>query len=306
MAFTPTLRGTDEPVLSKQTWKSSNTSGGTYQEDWRGLNLSKMTTKFNGVMYIAQSAELSYSNGVSELNISWGSAGGGISSGGNTSSLEITTDRWEFPKPITNKPIFDHPDFVEAFDRYCAFSIGSTPPVTDSYLAKYKTAFMAGADSNAVFPDQFQFFKDNWTTFQAAWVYETIVIENFLTSYVSNIKTYRDTGYSLVHTTIAPAYWSKNVADKNINCRYTPAQFISEVTDPSLWFFPMPGRLQYKAADAVSDLQDRYATFNTSLYYPIGWLKDASSEQTVQRGKIEIQTSYTLDRWSNYIYARAT
>ena len=114
---------------------------------------------------------------------------------------------------------------------------------------------------------------------------------------------YQSSQYSLRHTTNTPNYWSRNVADNNVNRIYTQSQLIAECTDSTLWYFPLPGRLQYKLAASYADFA---AQTPTRANYQIGWLKSASSETTTGRSRNEIQTGFVLDQWPLDVYPLAT
>ena len=78
---------------------------------------------------------------------------------------------------------------------------------------------------------------------------------------------------------------------------YTTAQLLNEVTNPNLWSFPLPGRLQTK-------LQNIPAPAGVANFL-WGWRKLPSTEITVPGNFIEITTEYWLEHWSTFYYTAA-
>lgn len=104
--------------------------------------------------------------------------------------------------------------------------------------------------------------------------------------------------YVLRHSTNVAANYAANIADANIEKTYTTAQLTSEVTDASLWTFPMPGRLVYKIQNIPAP------TAKTNFLW--GWRKLPSTETTDANNRIRITTEYWLEHWSLYIYPAVT
>jgi hypothetical protein len=292
---TPILRGSSDVKLQKQVFSWDATRGGDYSEIWQALDPSKAAAFYNGKVYTTRSAQMTITNGTAELELKWGAAadGGGP---GAPNGIEVTTDRWECPQPTAQKPVFEHPQFLAYLnDLLAAQGLASTDEIVAEAIANWRKAAAAG---------------QKFAEFQPAW--DTFLVSNPAAAgymarcyrLVTNDQThYQASLYSLRHTTNAPNYWSLNRADVDVNRIYTPAQFMAEVTDGSLWYFPLPGRLQFKLAAAVSNL---IATIPARTNYLIGWLKDASAETSIHGGRIEIQTEYKLDQWSTDLYAAAT
>lgn len=298
---TPTQRGTLAPLLQKETYTWENTRGSSYQQEWKGLGVAQMISLWNSKVFTAQRASLTYGQGTAEMRIEW--AGSPASGGaGAASSLEVTLDRWECPEPKLDRPVFAHPKFLSGIVTYLtSVSISVTDANVSSVIAfwnKYaaqKTPFALAlaADGSTA----------NWATFAGAY---PALAGFMLRSYnlVLNDQThYQSSAYALRHTTNCPNYWSRNVADSNVNCILSPAQFMAEATDASLWYFPLPGRLQYKLAAAMTGFA---AVTPARDNYLIGWLKSAAAEATVAAGRIEVQNSYVFDQWSTDLYAPAS
>lgn len=292
--------GTDEPVLQQRIWRWTPQTAGSYDEVWRGLNLAKMTAKYNGLVYTSNEAELTSSGAIAELKIKWGATGGGA----GASSLAVTTDRWECPEPEVTKPVFDRPQFIAALQVLAAY-FSVTPD--DVFIANAVSAWSKGAASNTQFDDFSDTLKigsrtinkAGWNDFVSHYPNEAGLLIRDYRKVVCGQTYYYDSQYSLRHTTRAPNYWSRNVSDDNVNTIYSPARFMAEVTDGSLWNFPLPGRLQFKLAASVTALTARLP----SRYgYQIGWLKKASGETAIHGGYIEISTAYLLDQWSTDLY----
>jgi hypothetical protein len=288
-------RGDDNPQLQKKTYTYEWTRGGTYAEEWKGINPDKMIAQWNGSIYTAQSAQMSINQGVAEMKIEW-SAQPGSGGTGDPGTIQVTTDRWECPEPRAEKPLFEHPLFIAGLYSYGSSSGGA---VDDVWLTEQVCAWKKAAESRQKFSDFTAPYQTYWNTFVAANPFYGGLMIRFYRMMANDQTHYQTTQYSCRHTTNAPNYWGLNQADLNVNAIYSPAQFMSEVTNGSLWYFPMPGRMQYKLSTAVSAL---LATTPSRSNFLIGWLKGASAESTVARGRIEIQTQYVLDQWSTDIY----
>ena len=290
----PTLRGNDNPIRQKRTWTFNASSGGTYVEEYRGINLNKMIATWNGQVYTAQSGEMSYENGVAQMRIEWGASGAGGSTG-NINTIQVTTDRWDCPEPRIDRPIMQHPTMYAIISALASAESGGDTWANRNKIAKVireavasSTDFSANMNSNAA----------GWAAFTAGAYY--LPLMRLAQMMISDQTVFKSSQYAVRHTTNAPAGWGLNRADIGVNSIYSQAEFLSEVTNSSLWYFPMPGRLQYKLAAAYST----FAAAAPSLTgYEVGWLKGPSGESSAANGRIEIQTTYELEQWSTDLYA---
>lgn len=294
---TPTLRGNDNPIRQKRNWTFNANSGGSYIEEYRGINLAKMIAQWNGTVYTAQSGELAYENGVATMRLEWATAGGGGGGTGNNNSIEVTTDRWECPEPRFDKPLLQHPTMTAIIIALAGAESGGDSWANRNKIAKnIREAINAAED----FKTSMAASCAGWTAFAAGVYYEPLL--RLAQMMISGQDSYQSSQYAIRHTTNAPGGWGLNRADVAVNKIYSQAQFLSEVTDSSLWYFPMPGRLQYKLAAAYT----AFAALAPSLTgYAVGWLKGPSAESSAANGRVEIQTNYVLDQWSTDIYAQA-
>ena len=293
----PIYRGNTAPQLQKQVYSWNAQRGGQYAESWQGLDPALASAYYNGRIYTCQEAQMTVTNGVAELELKWGASGTGGGPGA-ANSIEVTIDRWECPEPKIEKPVFNHPTFLAYFSAALTF-FGVTP--TDDNIAVYLAAWRAGAASGTDFRNFIP--GSNWATFVAANPTAAGYLARGYQKVANDQTHYEDCVYSVRHTTECPNYWSLNRADQNVRCIYTPAQFMSEATDGTLWYFPLPGRLQFKLAAAVSTLT---GVTPARAYYLIGWKKSASGETSIHGGRIEINTTYVLDQWSTDLYNFAT
>jgi hypothetical protein len=319
---TPVNRGTSDPVLQKQTYQFDWRRGGTYTEEYKGISQAKMIQKYNGVVYLVSNAQLSLANSMAELRLEYSGDG----SSGSTSSKALTIDRWEIPEPKTEKPLVSHPGIYDIF--YFLGGLDNGLGATDAAVQNYTAQFQKGVAALALPNDQTDktlsppVVTPGWFTAAnfPGWS-ELTSVPNYipLAAYLTrqynkclNGQThYQSSAYSVRHTTNTPSYWSANISDFNVNCIYTTAQMLSELTDPSLWNFPLPGRLQYKISAA--DAAFIQALTNTMLGspslnrygYQVGWLKSPSAEASVGRNRVEIQGEFVLDQWSTDTYALA-
>lgn len=105
--------------------------------------------------------------------------------------------------------------------------------------------------------------------------------------------------YVLRHTTNVGNGYSVNVADENVECVYTTAQLVAEVSDADLWAFPCPGRLIYK----IQNITPQFATDDELRW---GWRKLPSTETTAANNRVDISTEYVLYGWSKLLYSAAS
>lgn len=301
MSTAPIIRGNDEPQLQRIRYTKNASTGGQVTEEWRGGSTTKMTTKWNANVYLVQNAEMTFERDVAELKLTWGGTPSG--GAGGTNSLEITIDRWEVPEPKSEKPRFSHPLLYQWLQVLAVFD-GTLIP-EEWKIINYISQLNRGVSNNVKAVDLFKEsnFK-GWDSFSAS--YSTTGVQYIARAYQAVVQGqthYQSSQYSLRHTTNTPNYWSRNVADNNVNRIYTQSQLIAECTDSTLWYFPLPGRLQYKLAASYADFA---AQTPTRANYQIGWLKSASSETTTGRSRNEIQTGFVLDQWPLDVYPLAT
>lgn len=309
----PIIRGDNSPQLQRQSYQYDFRQGGQYTEEWKGSSPSKMITKWNGVVYTATRSKMSIQQGVATAEFEWsgfpGTSGGG---GGSTSAKELTIDRWEIPEPKTEKPLFSHPNFVNAL-----FLLGSSGGATfnDQFLADACAFFTKEAEARTQFSDLTKklqigavtYYQTGWDTFVSLHPNEAGMVIRSYNKVMNGQTHYQDSTYSVRHTTNAPSYWSANVADNNVNCIYSTAQLLSELQSSSLWYFPLPGRLQYKiSAAVVAFINSLPASAASRSGYMVGWLKSPFGESSVGRTRMEIQGGYVLDQWPLDTYAAAT
>lgn len=297
---TPIKRGNDDPQRQQQQWTFEWARGGSYSEVWKGINPDKMLAKYNGMAFSAQRMNMTIEKGISELRVEWGADATG---GNSTGSLEVTVDRWECPEPKVLKPVFSHPSYIYGIDLFLGVSLKSATPENISTVL---AILQQSVSSKAKWVDVARQLNtlagwpaNSWNTFLGAQPTTAAYMIRVYNLALNGQSHFQYSIYACRHTTNAPAYWSRNVADFNVNCILTPAQFLSEVTNSFYWYFPMPARLQYKLSLASSNLIN---SIPTRANYLIGWLKGPSGEATTGRGRIEISTTYELDQWSTDLY----
>ena len=306
---TPINRGDDNPQLQKQNYGFDFHGGAEYSEDWKGINQSKMITKYNGTVFTTSRSTLSLSNSMAEARFEWK----GSSSGGGTSAKELTIDRWEIPEPKVEKPLVSHPSMYNAFYILggCSGGTGQTDVDIGSYMAKFQEG-ISGNQKPGYFtgttPGWFQESNfPGWTAFLSTYSSLAQYVFRQYQKCLNGQTHYQDSTYSVRHTTVAPAYWSANVSDSNVNCIYTLTQLLSELQSSYFWYYPLPGRLAYKISAASSQLfNDLPSSVQSKPGYVWGWLKSPFGEASTGRNQIEIQGSYVLDLWPTDIYPTAS
>lgn len=298
---TPILRGDDNPQLQKKSYSYDWSRGTSYNEEWKGINPDKMIAKWNGTVYSAMQARMTIAAGVADLSIEWAAAPGGGS--GDAGSITVTQDRWETPEPRVEKDIFTHPAFLAIWiaTGVTDLQLNNVVATMRRYAESSRGAGQSLANENDLINTLTTYYASISHSMPSSTPLETAM--RYYRLYVNDQTHYQAAQYACRHTTTAPNYWSLNRADLNVNRVYSPALFVTEVTDGSLWRFPLPGRLQYKLAAAVTAFG---AVTPVRSNYLIGYLKGPSAEATVARGRVEIQTSYVLDQWSTDLYPVAT
>ncbi len=99
--------------------------------------------------------------------------------------------------------------------------------------------------------------------------------------------------YVLYHTTSVPQNYTTNIADDHIDQIYTTVQLLAEVTDGSLWTYPLPARLITKINNIV--------TPTARDGWTIGWRKLASKENTAADNRVHISTEYWYGQWDTLL-----
>jgi hypothetical protein len=197
------------------------------------------------------------------------------------STSESPIDSWEIHATEETRDLFSHPSIVAAV----ADSAGATTP-SDIF-----NAIRTHLASN-----------DKWTDVLHDDVLADVMedptahalIYDYYYLYSIGTTGYRNQSYVLKHKTNVSNRWSANVADVGIDNVYDPMQLLDEVTDPTLWAFPLPYRLQFKLG-AIPPLTG-------PSNYLWGWLKSSSTETTEASNRVNIETDYTLDLWDTNIY----
>lgn len=295
----PTYVGTLEPLQQGSVLTIDQQRGGTYVEHHRGYSIDQLKARIASYSGSFQRAILEDRFGIGDLRLEWASdSNGNISS---PDSLAATQDRWEVADPTEPQDILTHPYFYDII-LGAAEGLAWTSDCI-SIIRRHAEAAKSSAEDATVTEQRcIDAFSDYLTGIGRSlpanndWLY-------FYRLYANNQTHYQAATYALRHTTNAPAYWSRNVADANINRVYTNAQFLTEIGDATLWVKICPPRLAYKLTAA-------YSTFASDHYsrtgYTIGWLKSPSAESDVGGGRIEIQTTYRLDQWPIALYPLAT
>jgi hypothetical protein len=299
----PIKRGSDEPLLQKQSFSNDQTGGGSYTEEWRGISTAKMTAKWNGLVYTCRKATMEWKNDVASATFEWS---GGTDGAGSLNSKAVTQDRWECPEPKSEKDLLTHPQLIYAINSQLS------PTATQLYdilfiMRQYAEKAKSNPSSDSAektFRDALEDYLDTQgLSSPPLTLYSSTNFLRLWHLYANDQTHYQSSQYALRHTTSAPNGWALNVADLNCNCIYTTSQMLAECGNSSLWNFVLPGRLDFKLSAASSAFA---AVTPTRANFQIGWLKSASAESAVGRGRIEIQTGFVLDQWSTDVYPLAT
>lgn len=297
---TPIDRGTTDTQLQSQVYSYDRTRGHSLVEEYKGLSQTKAITLYNGRVMWAQKSSLTLRDGRAEARFEWSGSEGGTAA---PTSLTTTIDRWEVSEPNEAKDLFQHPLFMQAVLAF-TFNLEAQMDVIKiirRFAGNAQTS--SSAQTQQAMIDAINLYLDPLALLTPLNSTDLEPVLKFYRLFANNQVTYQDSSWALRHTTNCPANWARNIADTNRNRIYTNAQFLSEVTNGTLWIYPLPTRLQFKLTNAV----DRWIADHPALAdFSNGWLKSASPEASVGQGRIEIQTNYRLDQWPTFIYPTAT
>jgi hypothetical protein len=271
----PVRRGFGTPFCQRQTGRWGPTSGWTFDQEFKCLgpnalaNIQAMANQYGGA---GIEYEFTVQNGMVSLRT--------MDTTGNE-----TIDVWEISASRASTSIFNNPIVqanVSANDLKVlayAFQKGITPATAVSEM------------NSAAPPPSSPYTEPNVTTSSATQRLYDDVFNG------ADRETYYVDQYSIRHTTNASnrGYW--NVADTNVNCIYTVAQFFSEITNGSLWFFPAPNEI----IGALNVIFNNIGSPSTN--YIKGALKGGSSRITAARNRVNIVTDYSLGNISTDRYA---
>jgi hypothetical protein len=269
--YTTILRGDVSPQLKLQKSKFDPIRGYTFFYDYDGQDQGQMFAIQLTCNAAGLSSELTFERDRATLNII-------------DATSEFTIDSWEVHATEEVRDLFSHPSIVAAIGN----SLGYGNPSIDAFIA------IRQAVEN-------QTSRVNLLLLPALTGLSTpaiLILLQFYNLYLQGTTGYRHQQYVLKHRTNVSNRWKANVADVGIDQIYTPAQFFTEVTDPTLWIFPMPGRLQYKLANIPTIFSGGYDTTD----YLWSWLKSSSTETSEALNRVNIETDYTLELWSLALY----
>jgi hypothetical protein len=271
--YTTILRGDVSPQLKLQKSKFDPIRGYTFFYDYDGQDQGQMFAIQLTCNAAGLSSELTFERDRAVLNII-------------DATSEFTIDSWEVHASEETRDLFSHPFIVAAIGN----SIGYGNASIDAFATIRTYAENPTATSRTE-----MLLSPTLTGLSTAAV---LLLVTFYNLFVQGTTGYRHQQYVLKHRTNVSNRWNVNVADVGIDQIYTPAQFFTEVTDPTLWIFPMPGRLQFKLANIPVPFLGGYNT-NDYLW---GWLKSSSTETSEALNRVNIETDYTLELWSLALY----
>jgi hypothetical protein len=266
----PKINGTLEPVRQPAEVKFDPTSGTTVRQPWEsaGDNLNSMAQSLFGsrIAY-----EFTRSPTKSRLVAE--------ASGGIAGYPDVVVDTWQVLANEIQKDVRES-QLGLAIENYDAAHAGAG--TTIGYVKRDVDLFNQGKGPGSPAPDA-------GIITQAAQLFRLLI----------KGTTHFATGqYVLKHTTSVSNQFGGNISDFNIECIYSTAQLITEISNPNLWIFPCPGRLQTKILNIVAP--------PAHSEYLWGWRKLPSTETTAAGYRIEISTEYWLEQWSTVLYNLAS
>ena len=276
--YTTIVKGDASPQLKLQKAKFDPVRGYSYFYEYEGqdqvemLNIWLTTTgALSSGACPGLASELTFERDRAFLSVS-------------DPTAEYTIDSWGVHASEETRDLFSHPNIVAAIGN----SLGYGDPSVDAFVA-IRTAVENGTSrvNLLLLPDL------------AGLSTPAIkILLQFYNLYMQGTTGYRHQQYVLKHRTNVSNRWNVNISDVGIDQIYTPAQLFTEVDDPTLWIFPLPGRLQYKLALIPVPFTGGYDTGS----YQWGWLKSSSTELGEALNRVNIETDYTLELWSLALY----
>jgi hypothetical protein len=265
------LRGTPDAQRQRRTRRYNPDGGYIESSDFASFSEAQIIALFNWAAGQGLEVEMTSRFGRHELTI-------------NDTRGETRIDRWEFGVSEEQPSLLQNPwldasvngGAVSAEHKFLiAAALKNGGSLEDNVedadvVAQYGTVTPPAANSRA--RRIFEMMKNNQTQYQTG----RLVLR---------------------HTTNVSNRFQINISDLNENTIYYHADFLAEVTDSSLWLFPLPGRLEFKATSFFNRHEPA-----AKDYYLWGWLKSVSPETAVANQRVEISTTYKLDFWSTDVY----
>lgn len=267
----PTLRGDPTPKLQRKTRRYNPEGGYVETTDWASFSESQILAMLNWAGNNGVEAEMTSRMGRHEITLT-------------DTRGETRIDRWEFGVSEEQPSILQNPHLDENIN-------GSA--VTEEYRFAIGVALKYGISLDAACVHE-----DVETKYGALSLpSDTSRTRRIYEMMVNNQTQYQTGRLVLRHTTNVSNRYASNVSEVDENSIYYHADFLAEVLSTSLWVFPLPGRLEYKATSFFNRHEPAAKT-----YYLYGWLKSVSPETAVSNNRVEIQTTYKLDFWPTDLY----
>ncbi len=262
-------RGTPAMLLQLRRETYSQQSGYVNEFEWRGM--SELQARLLARDYIFRGVDysLSINHGICTL-VATDSTG------------NFSIDVWEIGVNKLTHSIARHPIVLGIIDRssdgpMLRRGIKEAIESTDAYADIPNLTAVAGGDAANLyaFLDAARIGEDSFTLSSCA----------------------------VRHTTNVANRYNRNISDDNVDKIYTLSRFLSEAQDPSLWVYPMPGRLQYKLSVLTSYFLGLYGSPASHLW---GFFKQGSSESTAANNRVNIVTEYEFGLHNTLFYGVAS
>lgn len=185
-------------------------------------------------------------------------------SGGQAGIPNLAVDEWQVTGNEIQKSLFEHPEFSG---------------IDEDTIDKINDGLRDNTHSDAI-----------------GLTGNPLILYNFL----KRGQTHYALGqYVIRHSTNVSNNSTFSVSDANVERIYSFGQLNNELTNPNLWVYPFPLRLQTKIANIP-------APPFTPAGYLWGWRKLPSTEHTAAGNRIAITTEYWLEQWPLILYPRST
>lgn len=258
-------RGSGIPQGQRSTIDYDPSRGFHYSNSYKGISQQQLIALQQNIIQQGIACRLELYEDIGELHT-------------DDSTSEYTIDSWEIAGSDLNDDGLSHPTLQTLADNNDA---------GDNLFPALRASLENNDSTDDVFAylitDPYNYSEDDART-----------IVRFYGLQQKGSTAFEVAQYSLIHKTNVSNRWAQNVSDVGVKQIYTPAQLLTEVTDPALWIYPLPPRLQFKlGAIPVPDPQSHYLW---------GWLKSTSTESNVANNRVDISTNYVLSLWSTDYY----
>lgn len=286
-----TVKGSPLPQNFRKSGRFDPTRGYVYTYDWKGADQQLAENLWQWYASQGIATTLTFEADKAELVAI-------------DSTSEYSIDSWEIVANEIQLDLFADPDFLAAISTFVN-------------TATYANAWLE--DNDEPVPTVYDIIADLRQNLQNNVQVRSLANDSMLTpifdddpevwSWIADYYWRQQQGaesFEVVQYVLKHKFNISNrsglfIYDFGTNQVYTPAEMLSEVSDYSLWIFPLPPRLQFKLA-SIPPMTAPPAALGYPESYLWGWLKSGSTETTEAQNRVNVEVNYSLYLWDTYIY----